>query len=223
MNYTKPDLTVDVVFLTLVEGRLKVALMRRDKAPDKGKWGLVGGYIHTDKDDDSDAAAVRTLSSKLDFVPSHLEQVCTEANAHRDPRGWSASIVYLALHDPEALSNLLERKDMQLFDVEDGGVHLPADMAFDHAKLVRVAVERFRAKAGYSTIVGHLLPESFTLAELQNVYELVRQKPQNPANFRRKILKLDVLEPLGTQHGSGRPAQAYRLASPIAYFDRELA
>lgn len=223
MNYTKPDLTVDIVLLTLIEGRLHVALMRRDKAPEEGKWALVGGYIHADEDTDSTAAALRTLRVKLDFVPSHLEQVCTEANATRDPRGWSASVVHLALHSPEVLAGLVASKGMQLFDVEDDGAHLPENIAFDHQKLIRLAVERLRAKAGYSTIVAHMLPETFTLPELQGVYESVLGKALNPANFRRKILERAALEVVGTLHGTGRPAQTYRLGHALDYFDRQLA
>ncbi|KWA84236.1 hypothetical protein WL29_23025 [Burkholderia ubonensis] len=223
MKYEKPDLTVDIVLLTLIDGRLHVALMPRDKAPEAGKWALTGGYIHTNEDADSQQAALRTLRSKLDFEPRHLEQVFTEANAQRDPRGWSASIVYLALHDPEVLQALVASRGMQLFDVEDDGAHLPVDMAFDHKELISKAVARLRAKAGYSTIVGHFLPESFTIAELQGAYEAVRQTKLNPANFRRKILEMAFLEPTSLLHSSGRPAQGYRLVHDIDYFDRELA
>ncbi|KVP17137.1 NUDIX hydrolase [Burkholderia ubonensis] len=223
MNHQRPDLTVDIVLLTLIQGRLHVALMPRDKAPEQGKWALTGGYIHTDEDTDSLEAALRTLRAKLDFEPRHLEQVFTEANAHRDPRGWSASIVHLALHDPEFLQDLVVSRGMQLFDVEDDGAHLPADMAFDHKLLINKAVARLRAKAGYSTIVGHFLPESFTIAELQGAYEAVRHTKLNPANFRRKILEMAFLEPTALLHSSGRPAQGYRLVHDIDYFDRELA
>jgi len=219
MDYTLPNLTVDIVFLTLVEGRLQVALMHRHRAPFQGNWALVGGYIHADEDKDSIAAAFRTAQAKLQFRPQHLEQVFTEANEHRDPRGWSASIVHLALHSPQMLADMAARQGLQLFDVE----YLPTYMAFDHAHLIRMAVARLRTKAAYSTIVAHMMPETFTLAELQSVYEAVLNKKLNPSNFRRKILELASLEPVGTQHGAGRPAQSYRLNQPIDYFDRHLA
>lgn len=223
MNYTKPDLTVDVVLLTLVQGRLKVALMRRDNEPFKGSWALPGGYVHTDEDHDSLDAVRRTLDRKLDFEPRHLEQVFTQANCARDPRGWSASIVHLALHTPEVLEDLVASKGMLLVDVEDDGAHLPADIAFDHRQLILKAVERLRAKASYTTIVAHFLPESFALSDLQGAYEAVLGTKISPANFRRKILDMDVLAPVGLQHGHGRPAQAYALNKSMDYFDRPLA
>lgn len=222
MTYEKPDLTVDVVLLTLIEGRLHVALMQRDKAPDAGKWALTGGYIHTNEDADSQEAALRTLRAKLDFEPQHLEQVFTEANAHRDPRGWSASIVYLALNEPFVLQELVASRGMQLFDVEDDGAHLPTSMAFDHKLLVIKAVQRLRAKAAYSTIVGHFLPEPFTIPELQYAYESVLRTSINPANFRHKILKMAFLEPTNMLHSTGRPAQGYRLVHDLDYFDKQL-
>lgn len=222
MTYNKPDLTVDVVLLTLIERRLHVALMRRDKAPYEGQWALVGGYIHTDEDQDALAAALRTLRVKLDFTPRHLEQVCTEANAYRDPRGWSASMVYLALHDQEKLQHLVATAGLQLFDVEDDGAHLPPDMAFDHAQLIRMAVQRLRAKAAYTTIGGHFLPEVFSLADMQATYEALLGLKVNPANFRRKILDMAGLAPAEILHSTGRPAQGYRLKHDLDYFNRPL-
>ncbi len=222
MTYVRPDLTVDIVFLTLVNGRLHVALHRRDKAPEKGKFALVGGYIHTDEDRDARDAALRTLRVKLDFTPRHLEQVQTEANAYRDPRGWSASIVYLALHDLESLQPLVDSGRVELFDAEDNGAHLPAELAFDHATLLQAAIQRLRAKASYSTIVGHLLPEVFSLPELHAAYEALLGIKVNPANFRRKILEMAELHPAEMLFSHGRPAQGYRLGQQLDYFDRPL-
>lgn len=222
MNFEKPILTVDIVLLTLIEGRLKVALHQRETDPFAGRWALVGGYVRTNEDADCRSAALRILREKLDFEPRHLEQVVTRANAVRDPRGWSASIVHLALNEPTALEALVARGAVKLFDAEDNGAHLPADMAFDHAVLIEQVVARLRSKAAYSTIVGHLLPEVFTITELQSGYEAVMRKKLNPANFRRKILELAELEPVATLHNVGRPAQGYRLARDLDYFDRQL-
>ncbi|WP_434715648.1 NUDIX hydrolase [Paraburkholderia sp. A3RO-2L] len=223
MSYARPDLTVDIVLLTLIQGRLYTALMQRDKAPEDGKWSLPGGYVHVDEDVDSEASAVRVLRTKLGFEPRHIEQVFTAANANRDPRGWSASIVYLGLQNAEELMERVEERPyLKLFDVEDGGQHLPADMAFDHALLIRVAVERLRTKAAYSSIVGHFLPETFSIPDLHGVYESVLMQTINPANFRTKILKMACLEPSEMIHDTGRPAQGYRLANDIDYFERPL-
>jgi ADP-ribose pyrophosphatase YjhB (NUDIX family) len=223
MQHERPDLFVDIALLTMIDGRLKVALYPREKEPDLGKWCLVGGQIRTNEDVDIQAAALRTLRTKLDFEPQYIEQVSTEGNALRDPRRWSATVVHLAVNSPDVLWDLVERRGMQLFDLEDDGAHLPEDMALDHRKLLMMAVERLRNKAAYSTIVAHFLPEEFPLADLLSVYESVRQKSCNAANFRTKIMKEDVLEESPNMlFSGGRPATGYRLKEYIAYFNREL-
>jgi 8-oxo-dGTP diphosphatase len=227
MHYEKPNVTVDVVLTTLIAGRLHVALKIReaDEPPtEKGKWELTGGFIHTNEDGDDMAAAKRTLRAKLDFEPSYLEQSFTEANDHRDSRGWSASIVYLALHEPAGLQELVAARGLQLVDAEDDGAHLPANMAFDHKLLIAKAVEKLRAKARYSTLVAHFLPPQFLLSDLHEAFQAVRGKVVNPANFRKKILDEKVLVEMEERlFSKGRPGTGYYLAQPIAYFDRTIA
>jgi 8-oxo-dGTP diphosphatase len=218
MSYPKPILTVDVVMLALLEGRLHVALIRRDRAPEAGKWSLPGGYIHTNEDADGEAAARRVLKTKVGFEPRHLEQVVTEGNATRDPRGWAVSIVYLALHEEAVMVELAARRGLQLVDVEQ-----VAGLAFDHAHLIQLAVDRLRSKASYTTIVAHLLPPAFTIAELLDVYEVVLGRTIDRANFRRKLLAFATLVPDSVRHGTGRPAQAFRLTRDLDYFDRQIA
>lgn len=227
MTYEKPNVSVDVVLLTLIEGRLHVVLKIRDAAEpasEQGKYEIIGGYVHTDEDANSDSAAKRTLRAKVSFEPQYMEQVYTEANNQRDPRGWSVSIVYLALNEPVTLQALVAERGLRLVDVEDGGMHLPSNMAFDHRQLVLKAVERLRAKAGYSTITAHLLPREFMIPEFQAAFESVRQIKMNNANFRTKLLKENVLVVTENRlYSSGRPGWGYRLAEPISYFSREIA
>lgn len=218
MSYPKPILTVDIVMLALIGKRLHVALMRREHSPESGKWALPGGYIHVNEDTDSEAAARRVLKTKIGFEPSHLEQVVTEGNATRDPRGWSVSIVYLALHEESRMTELATSKGLELADVET-----VVDLAFDHAHLIRLAVDRLRSKASYTTIVGHLLPSVFTIAELLDAYEAVLGRDIDRANFRRKVLAFSTLEPVSVRRGTGRPAQAFRLTRDLDYFDRQIA
>jgi len=227
MQYEKPNLSIDVVLFTMIERRLHVALKVReaDEPPsEKGKWEVTGGFVHTNADRDDLATAKRTLRTKLDFEPNYMEQSFTEANDHRDPRGWSASIVYLALHEPDSLRELVAARGMQLVDAEDDGAHLPDNMAFDHKLLILKAIEKLRAKARYSTISAHLLPAQFLLSDLHEVFQALRQKPVNPANFRKKILDEKVLVEMDDRLFSrGRPGTGYYLAQPLAYFDRVIA
>lgn len=223
MNYDKPILTVDVVALRLHEGQLEVALAPRKEAPFEGLLALPGGFVHTDKDESTDATALRVLSHKFSFVPTHLEQVYTISGAGRDPRGWSASVVYLALLSSEQVQALSQSVPGLIW----ASVEQPLPpTAFDHGALVRSAVERLRSKAQYSTIVAHLLPTTFVMSELHDAYQHVLKRRLDPANFRRKMLELGGLTALGVQGEEGqrgRPSTRYQLASELSYFDRTLA
>lgn len=220
MQYQNPILTVDVVILTLSEGQLKVALMTRPDDPFAGQAVLPGGYVHGDAeagpvDASTTHAALRMLKQKLGFVPSHLEQVYTASGPKRDPRGWSASVVYLALHEASVVDALVQVGAVTLHEVHPTPT-LPR-LAFDHKQLIQTALARLQAKARYSTIVAHLLPPVFRLSDLRQAYELVCGTTENKANFRRKMLAADALEPTELLIGAvGRPAEGYRLREGLA-------
>lgn len=204
--------TVDVVLLTLRNERLQVALMKRPHEPFKDVFALPGGYVHTDEDNDVEAAAWRVLRDKMGIRPPYLEQLGSFSGARRDPRGWSISVCHFALVAPDAVA---------------GSQWFPADrpprLAFDHAALITAAVARLRSKSSYSALPGYLLPESFTLSELQNIYSQVLGEPIEKSSFRRKLRDLDFLEevPGAFQGGRQRPAQLYRLKG-MALFDRTI-
>lgn len=219
MGFQNPILTVDIVILTLVDGRLQVALMPRTDEPFAGRAMLPGGYVHGDAatgkvDKSTTHAALRILKHKLGFTPSHLEQVYTESGPSRDPRGWSASVVHLALHEPAALEAQVQAGTLALHDVHPRP-HLPP-LAFDHRQLIDTALTRLKAKATYSTILAHLLPPVFRLSDLRQAYELVCGTAENKANFRRKMLAANALVPTDMLMGSGgRPAEGYRLREDL--------
>ncbi len=204
--------TVDVVLLTLKDKRLQVALMKRLQEPFKGVLALPGGYVHPEEDADVAFAAYRVLREKMQLRPPYLEQLGTFSGARRDPRGWSISVCHLALVAPDAVA------DTQWFPADK----LPR-LAFDHAKLIASAVTRVRNKSSYSALPAYLLPELFTLSELQNIYSEVLGEPLEKSSFRRKLRDLDFLEevPGAFQGGKQRPAQLYRLKG-MALFDRTI-
>lgn len=223
MGFQNPILTVDIVILTLVEGRLQVALMPRPEEPFAGLFTLPGGYVHGDAstgavDRSTTHAALRILKHKLGFTPRHLEQVYTASGPSRDPRGWSASVVHLALHEPAALQEQVRAGALSLHDLYPTP-QLPT-LAFDHRDLVDTALTRLRVKATYSTILAHLLPPVFRLSDLRLAYELVCGTTENKANFRRKMLAADALVPTDVLMGSGgRPAEGYRLREDLTFID----
>lgn len=204
-------LTIDCVLLTLPSdvpaAGLSVALLMRDTAPFEGVVALPGGYVHADEDADLEAAARRVLAAKLGIGGARffLEQLCTVSGSARDPRGWSASVVYYALVPEARLAGGVGR----LAPVDA----LP-QLAFDHAAIVARAVERLRAKTSYSNLPGFLLPETFTLPELQDVYERVLGLALDQSVFRKRMDEMNLIEavPDGFRKGGRhRPAQLYRL------------
>lgn len=221
--FQNPILTVDAVILTLDGDKLMVALTQRTENPFNGRLALPGGYVHGDAnsgevDGSTTDAMLRTLKTKLGFRPRHLEQVYTESGPERDPRGWSASVVHLALHHLSVLEPLVETGKITLHEVRP--TLRVRSLAFDHKRLIENAVERLRGKATYSTIAAHLLHPVFTLSELRHAHEVILQQRRDASAFRRKMLMSGFFEEaeLGRYEG-GRPAQGYKLRQTIDYFE----
>jgi 8-oxo-dGTP diphosphatase len=200
--------SVDVVLLTVHDGSLQVALLERDHDPFRGVLALPGGFIHPEEDRDTHDAARRMLRDKAGIVSPYLEQLATFSGRARDPRGWSLSVAYYALvsHDVVARSG---HRGVRLLPAADA-----EELPFDHARIVAAALERLQSKSSYSSLPVYLCGPTFTLPELQAVYELVLGEPINKVSFRRKMEELDLLEPIEGARTSGkahRPAQLYRL------------
>lgn len=216
MDYEKPNDSVDVVMFTLVRGRLCVLLSIRTAEPYLGMLALPGGYVHINSADPSledesiEATAVRVLREKLSMDAPYIEQLYTFSGRKRDPRGWSMSVAYYAL---------LREGDRSL---PAGAVFMPVDaldsmnppLPFDHMEIVAMAVQRLRGKTSYSGLPLFLLPEEFTLGELQTVYEAVLGETLPKASFRRRMEEQGLVRELGrTRLGqANRPAQLYRAA-----------
>lgn len=208
MDHKNIICTVDVVLLTLKDGELKVALLKRDHEPFAGAMALPGGYINAEQDKDAEAAAARVLLSKTGIKSPYLEQLATFAGPDRDPRGWSVSIAYYALVPAEVIERV-GREDVRLAPADK----LPR-LPFDHADLVKAALERIRSKSQYSSLPVYLCGPRFTIPQLQAVYEAILGETINKVSFRRKLDELGVLEPIaGAMEGGrqNRPAQLYRL------------
>jgi 8-oxo-dGTP diphosphatase len=215
----RPILTVDVVLLTLHQGRVHMLLQRREKPPHADKLALVGGYVHPEEDKSTSDAAVRVLRDKAGVTVRLLEQLMTFSGAERDPRGWSASVAYYGLL-PDTDIGAPFHSPLESLPLA-GAKGLP----FDHEAIVVKALERCRRRAAYSTLPAFLLPPAFTLPALRQAYEAVLGRTLNDSAFRRKIDELRVVEPVigAASKASARPARLYRLShETIAEFDRTL-
>ncbi|HEY4199790.1 MAG TPA: NUDIX domain-containing protein [Devosiaceae bacterium] len=219
-EFERPIVTVDIVLLTIIEKRLQVGLLRREAEPFAGRLALIGGYVHTDEDRDAEEAVRRILKAKAGLSNLFFEQLQTFASRNRDPRGWSVSVAYFALVQHEVLAGKAAA-GLELIPADE-----PGDLPFDHNAIVTAALARLRGKGAYSTIPAQLLPEQFTMSELQGTYEIVMGERLDQSAFRRKINDLDLLQEVpGEKRQTAlarRPTTLYRLKAPPSVFDRRI-
>lgn len=209
-EYERAILTVDVVCFTLINGTLHTLLVKRDnpKEPFYDFFALPGGWIHTNEDQTIMDAAKRITMQKLGIDVPYMEQLGT-FNIN-DPRGWTASVVYIAIVQPNKVKETTE------FFPVDGWNRIMTTLAFNHDSILDAATKRIRDKTTYSSLPLFLMPETFTLAALQDVYESILQQEIDKASFRRKVLELGIIELTGEIFGgrnSGvdhRPAKLYK-------------
>jgi ADP-ribose pyrophosphatase YjhB (NUDIX family) len=206
-KYDRPSVTVDVVMMSLRQRDLQVLLVKRRSWPYEGMWAIPGGFVN--RDESLEKAAKRELQEETGVQDVYLEQLYTFGDPRRDPRTRVITVVYFALLDSERLQVRAadDAVDVGWFSVYD----LPA-LAFDHAKILEYALNRLRGKLDYTTIAFSLLPEQFTLYELQRVYEIILHRKLDKRNFRKKILSTGILEDTGAKkmEGTHRPARLYR-------------
>jgi 8-oxo-dGTP diphosphatase len=206
-EYPRPALTVDCVIFGLDESsQLKVLLIQRAYEPFRDHWALPGGFV--DMNEDLEAAALRELEEETGVKNVFIEQLYTFGAPGRDPRGRVVSVAYFALvnlgeHPVKAAS---DAHNVNWFELDK----MPS-LAFDHDLILQVAVNRLRAKVRYQPIGFELLPEQFTLSQLQQLYETILGVEElNKRNFRTRILKMGVLKEVGKQEGvAHRPAKLY--------------
>ncbi|QEM83390.1 NUDIX hydrolase [Halomonas binhaiensis] len=209
-HYSGPLVSVDVAIFTLHEAQLKVLLVQRGEFPCKGRWALPGGFINMGGDADLYATARRKLKDKTGVDAPLLEQVCSLGNDARDPRGWSVTVLYMALVPWAPTAEFMESvTDARWWPVQ--WVDELA-MAFDHAALIEAARDRLKNKTAYTVLPVHVLKRPFTLTQLQNAFELLMDTQLEKKSFRRRILNAKILEEAGEaspEGGRGRPAALY--------------
>lgn len=206
-EYERPGLTVDCVIfgLDLGEESLNVMLIERDVEPFAGMWAVPGGFVRPGET--LEGAAARELGEETGVTDVFLEQLYTFDDPGRDPRGWVVSVAYYALVSPDkhALHAATDARQARWFPVSS----LPP-LAFDHALIFRTALQRLRGKLSYAPIGFELLPQKFTIKQLQKLYEIVLGRRLDNRNFRKKIFGLDVLRELDEMQ-KGVPHRAARL------------
>ena len=190
-SYKKPSVTVDCVVFGLDEEDLKIILVERGLEPFKGRWALPGGFVHVDES--LAVAAMRELREETGVGNVFLEQLYTFGDVDRDPRDRVISVAYYALVNlgGHKIKAATDARSAAWFSVDD----IPK-LAFDHNKIFDVALKRLRGKVRYEPIGFELLPEKFTLGQLQRMYEKILEQDIDKRNFRKKILGMELLKEL---------------------------
>ncbi|MEG0482423.1 MAG: NUDIX domain-containing protein [Acinetobacter sp.] len=211
-DYESPLLTVDMAIFSVNAGQLQVLLIKRSNYPQKDKWALPGGFVDLNKDPDLMASAHRKLVEKTGIQSPYLEQVASIGNATRDPRGWSVTALYFALIDFKAFQKYATTQSeySEWVSVTDAQQF---DLAFDHLQLLNMAIERLSRKTRYTALPVSLMPELFTLTELQHIYEIILGHSLEKKSFRRRMIEAGAVEETDQSKIAGkRPAQLYKYA-----------
>jgi len=231
-QYPHPSVAVDVALFTVSGDSLRTLLVRRSEPPQAGRWALPGGFVGMDES--LDAAAARVLAGKVGLEGVFTEQLYTFGAPDRDPRTRVIAVVYYALVDAAPLERVVAARgdvdrrlgtvitaDAGRATVQDEGA-ADLELAFDHATILQVAVDRIRGKLDHAPIGFELLPPTFSLRDLRLVHEAIRGRPRNKDSFRRTVLDRGLVISTGERAvGLGhRPPELYRFARPAEGGDR---
>jgi 8-oxo-dGTP diphosphatase len=172
----------------IAEKAIKLLLVKRSFEPAMGKWSLAGGFVN--EDESLDDAASRILFNLTGLRDVFLEQSYTYGNPERDPGARVISTSYFSL---------IKIQDIDMKTQEVNGAHWRAitelpDLIFDHEQMVERALEELRSQIKVKPLGFELLPEKFTLVQLQDLYEAIYQRNVDKRNFRKKILAMDLLQ-----------------------------
>lgn len=206
-------LAVDIVCFRIFEGEIQVLVgkVTAKDNPFKGKWALIGGLVRVEET--AEQSASRLLMDKTGIQNIYKEQLYTFSEVSRDPRGRVVSVAYIALTSDLYVQGISKaRMETMWVDV----INVPS-LAYDHNKVLSIAVDRLKTKITYSDIVRHLINKEFTLSELQLVYEIVLSDNLDKRNFRKRILSLGILKELNKKSKKGvmRPASVYSFNKKI--------
>jgi 8-oxo-dGTP diphosphatase len=191
-------LAVDVVVLTVRDhALLALAIETAEELR-----ALPGGFVGPDETPEQ--TAIRKLQEKTGLGQIYLEQLATFADPDRDPRGWIPTVAHLALVPPETEPTDPAASWMQATD--------PPTLAYDHAQILRAAIDRVRGKLWWSNIAVGILPGDFTFAKAREVYEAIAATTYDPSTFARDLRATGLITPANTEPAAtgGRPAARYR-------------
>lgn len=196
-------IAVDCIIFGFDGGQLKLLLLKRDMDPGRGHWSLAGGFLR--KEESLDEAACRVLCNLTGLRDIYLEQLMAYGDPGRDPGERVVSVTYYALLNVDLYDqDLMRGNGAHWRPISD----MP-ELIFDHGEMVSKALRRLRRKAKSQPIGFELLPDKFTLPQLQQLYEAIYQKELDKRNFRKKILSMGFLDKLDEKDKSGSKKGAF--------------
>ena len=209
-KYEKMSVAVDLLVFTIEDDRLKLLMIEREEEPFAGQLALPGVFVGIDET--LDAAAKRGILEETGLKDIYFEQLYTFGDVKRDPRMRIISVSYMALVPREKLTFKAGKRtrDVYLVDVEEL-LDSSTSVAFDHKDIISYARWRLANKVEYTLIAFHLVPEEFTLPNLQKVYEILLGKQLYKANFRKKVSEFIEETDYQTCGDAHRPSRIYRL------------
>ena len=223
-KFEKLSMTADVLIFSVSDGgkedyrklnqkMFSMLLVKRENYPFKDKWCLPGGFVGIKES--LDDAATRILQSETNLENIYMEQLYTFGSVERDPRMRVVSTAYMALVDKNKVEGKLS-DNAAWFNVEDDSLYNEkesiaiGELTFDHGEVVQIGRERLKNKIEYTDIVFNMMPEYFTLGELQQVYEIILGKKLLDPAFRRIIAHKVEKTEMWRRGGGHRPAVMYK-------------
>jgi ADP-ribose pyrophosphatase YjhB (NUDIX family) len=204
--YSEQDkhyVAVDCIIFGFDQEKLKILLIKRRMEPYKDNWSLMGGFVK--QSESIDDAAKRITYSLTGLNDVYLEQLYTFGDINRDPGGRIISVSYYALIKiNESDSEIAQKHGAEWFSITD----CPS-LIFDHNKMVETALNRLRRRCRTQPIGFELLPEKFTIPQLQSLYEAIFMHPLDKRNFRKKILDMNLLDKLDEKDRKGSKKGAF--------------
>jgi 8-oxo-dGTP diphosphatase len=211
-SHQKILVAVDCIIFGFDGNHLKALLIKRGFEPEKGKWSLMGGFVN--KDENADKAAARVLYDLTGMKNIYMEQLHTFSDVTRDSAGRVVSIAYFALINIADYNKTLQAEhEAKWFPLDK----IPP-LIFDHKRMVLKAKEMLQLKVANHPIGFELLPQKFTLPQLQSLYEAIYDSPFDKRNFTKKMLSLGILNKLNEKEKeSSRKGAFYYVFDTVKY------
>ena len=195
--------SVDCIILGFQDKEINVLIVKRKFNPLRGKRSLMGGFVQ--KHESLNEAVARVVAGYTGVENVHMEQVGAYGEVNRDPGGRVVSVVYYVLIDMHQFDEQLkERHNTEWVNIKNVG-----PLILDHRQFLDDSLRHLRQRSATHPVGFNLLPEQFTLPQLQSLYEAIYAREMDKRNFRKKILEMGVLEKLDKKDKSSSKRGAF--------------